>query len=599
MRTLFIFALVTLSLRASAQQSMLDPAISNQTLGVETTELFPNGDIFTAGFVGDNAHVSRTTLAGSLVWSRICDSNSVFYGSAMTSVGDMVTVGNQFSSGLVSKFDPGGNTVWSKVFTPLGIPGDTVVTFWAVATDATGEIYVVGDKYKSPVRREVFMKLDASGNVSCIRELQSTNNKLRAKKIFVRNNSLFIFGDGVQFGKGVSVAKYSLAGTLLGYTVFGGFGPNDNLLDVVQTANGFVFSYWNANDPGVIRLARADENLAIVGSPVSLQPNGSDFGSLYLGALGLSQDGGIYVSGAMAGNSANFSFVLKVSGDLLVPIWGRKIPLDVPTYDLVKALVRETVGGNIIFSATRNWTSLGSNTGAIITALSGAGNAIGLYYCDLPQILSFDLVLDWLPTNPQTRTPQGLILTPSATTFSSYTPRVTVCNAMLPVEMLSFDGEQIDRKVELRWSTGSEHNSSHFEILRSTDEGQTWTEIGYLESVGNSSVVTNYVSADEHPEPGMNYYRLRQVDHNGTTTDEPKVVPVKFAVQGELLLYPNPLPKGVPLQGLEGQEFEVVTLSGQLVRGPATDTDLSHLPAGMYVIRVTKTGATSQVIVSD
>ena len=111
----------------------------------------------------------------------------------------------------------------------------------------------------------------------------------------------------------------------------------------------------------------------------------------------------------------------------------------------------------------------------------------------------------------------------------------------LPVELISFESKCINNQTVLHWTTGAEINNAHFEIQHSTD-GAQWKSIDTVQGAGNSSVKINY----EHPvkinsNQDINYYRLKQVDYDGTYAHSK----VKFCSCGvgrfEITnLYPNP-----------------------------------------------------------
>ena len=85
----------------------------------------------------------------------------------------------------------------------------------------------------------------------------------------------------------------------------------------------------------------------------------------------------------------------------------------------------------------------------------------------------------------------------------------------LPVELVYFEGENIDRINELRWKTASEANSDVFEIEWSTDAIDWWL-IGDVKAAGNSTS-DNYYSFthEDYRRNTFNYYRLKQIDYDG------------------------------------------------------------------------------------
>lgn len=89
--------------------------------------------------------------------------------------------------------------------------------------------------------------------------------------------------------------------------------------------------------------------------------------------------------------------------------------------------------------------------------------------------------------------------------------------APLPVELVSFQANCLaDEKVSVTWSTASEKDASHYSVERSRD-GINWITIATVNAAGNSTSLIDYEYLDS-PENGINYYRLSQIDINGTTT---------------------------------------------------------------------------------
>ena len=86
----------------------------------------------------------------------------------------------------------------------------------------------------------------------------------------------------------------------------------------------------------------------------------------------------------------------------------------------------------------------------------------------------------------------------------------------LPVELVSFSGACNDGVVELIWETASEYNSSHFDVENSRD-GITWDVVKTIEAEGFSTELVVYNYNDINAHGGDNYYRLTQVDIDGTS----------------------------------------------------------------------------------
>lgn len=86
---------------------------------------------------------------------------------------------------------------------------------------------------------------------------------------------------------------------------------------------------------------------------------------------------------------------------------------------------------------------------------------------------------------------------------------------VLPVTLLYFTGTLIEDKVHLNWETASELNNDYFVVERSGDT-KNWTVIGSVKGNGTTDIPHQYSLIDAQPLNGENYYRLRQVDFDGT-----------------------------------------------------------------------------------
>lgn len=108
----------------------------------------------------------------------------------------------------------------------------------------------------------------------------------------------------------------------------------------------------------------------------------------------------------------------------------------------------------------------------------------------------------------------------------------------LPVEFLNFSANLKDKSVFIDWITGSEVNNDYFEVQRSFD-GKNWAAIGMVDGAGNSNETLKYQFIDHHPAPGMNYYRIKQMDFDGQY-DYSSIESVSVESLYSIELFPNP-----------------------------------------------------------
>lgn len=94
------------------------------------------------------------------------------------------------------------------------------------------------------------------------------------------------------------------------------------------------------------------------------------------------------------------------------------------------------------------------------------------------------------------------------------TPYTVSCLTVLPVEFSAFTATLQHQQPVLNWTTASEKDNAWFEVERSF-EGGPFEAIGRVNGNGNSTQPIHYQFIDRTAEPGVYYYRLRQVDYNG------------------------------------------------------------------------------------
>jgi len=184
---------------------------------------------------------------------------------------------------------------------------------------------------------------------------------------------------------------------------------------------------------------------------------------------------------------------------------------------------------------------------------------------------------------------------------------------VLPVELVSFTAQVRGAAVGLAWRTSSEKNNDHFVVERSAD-GRTFQPLTTVQGAGTTSATTNYTATDAHPLSGLSYYRLQQLDLDGSVHYAPiisvQVAATTLAPTSLLKAYPNPttdhlmldlrnLTAGATraqLRNLAGQ----VVLEQPVADGTTPELSLAALPAGVYLLQVhTATAPLTQRLVKQ
>lgn len=112
----------------------------------------------------------------------------------------------------------------------------------------------------------------------------------------------------------------------------------------------------------------------------------------------------------------------------------------------------------------------------------------------------------------------------------------------LPVTLTSLSASRPAAGAEVRWQTASEQHALRFEVERSLN-AVDYQKVGSVAAAGNSTSARSYTFADATAGLGAYYYRLRQLDTDGTATYSAPVALAAAPAAGNALLssvYPNP-----------------------------------------------------------
>jgi hypothetical protein len=124
------------------------------------------------------------------------------------------------------------------------------------------------------------------------------------------------------------------------------------------------------------------------------------------------------------------------------------------------------------------------------------------------------------------------------TRITALTNSEGVCITPLPVELISFSSQCENEVVDLKWSTASEHNSSHYSLQNSRD-GINWVEVAEIQAAGTSNQTIHY-SYQDNTVSSLSYYRLMQVDFDGAMQIYGPISAQCESNNSSIKVYPNP-----------------------------------------------------------
>lgn len=205
--------------------------------------------------------------------------------------------------------------------------------------------------------------------------------------------------------------------------------------------------------------------------------------------------------------------------------------------------------------------------------------------------------------NPSTYTGSRSEIVPSSvawnTTFNSWAVTfnttstggffVGTTSTPLPVTLKYFRGKVAGSAAELEWETSSETNSAYFEIERSAD-AISFERIATKSAAGTTRTSQYYTYSDLLKTSGVYYYRLKQVDLDGTSTHS-RIISLNISGKDDLLLFPNPVSDNLTIQSESGLDtIEIYNMIGIKVasyhpKASQTTIDLSKFTTGLYLIK--------------
>ncbi len=260
-------------------------------------------------------------------------------------------------------------------------------------------------------------------------------------------------------------------------------------------------------------------------------------------------------------------------------------------YDLsASGITQITLDGGIIQWASNQNTTLTLPGTAVLLIINGGGLDVRSG-CNSNKLLNFGSITIGECNDGQPGSPFSFAEINGAGGVSIF--------GLLPVELIRFEGKQKNESVHLSWRTASEVGNDYFLVEHSVD-GRRFEALSKIAGAGNSEVVLDYDFVHKTPRPGVNYYRLRQVDYDGHSTVSAAIA-VRFRAGDErITLFPNPAVDRFTIvleNETETPVFRLLNALGQEVElrvennNPAFEIRLpAQLPGGFYFLCIERSG---------
>jgi hypothetical protein len=179
---------------------------------------------------------------------------------------------------------------------------------------------------------------------------------------------------------------------------------------------------------------------------------------------------------------------------------------------------------------------------------------------------------------------------------------VSLCNVAksatpLAISLTSLSVYPLQYSNVITWSTAKEVNNDYFVVEKSTDS-RSWVDLGKVAGAGNSTILSRYSFIDNNPQ-NLTYYRLRQVDYDGSFTLS-EIVKIDRERSEMVNVFPNPADDmlyfsvkqpfsntvSVRITNISGDECFVQTFASDDIYS----IDIKDFPNGMYLINIAGEG---------
>lgn len=184
----------------------------------------------------------------------------------------------------------------------------------------------------------------------------------------------------------------------------------------------------------------------------------------------------------------------------------------------------------------------------------------------------------------------------NTSTANDNTQAIFTTTGVLPLKLTSFSAMGVGCSAKISWTTTAEVNVARYDVLRSTDGGNTFITVGTVPATIGSGD-KSYSYTDQMQGTTAHLYRLKMVDKNGSISYS-SIARINSGCQsdnGYVKVYPSPARSLITLnvsnEGLMGTRASMIDMSGRTVKmfmisGTATPIPVGDLLAGMYMIRL-------------
>lgn len=281
--------------------------------------------------------------------------------------------------------------------------------------------------------------------------------------------------------------------------------------------------------------------------------------------------------------------------------------IDVPadTYTVRVSLTIDSVlvknvnnsGYNYDLYISYNTSIIGAGaSSAILYTLQGSVSCDdGYAFFDLPNSVGSGTIItsrgsiwrannDWLTATPAKLGCTSIVIEIHSNELPT---KFIPCEISLPINLIYFNLSKIKENVLIEWVTASELNNDYFLIQKSNDDIH-FNNLDTIFSNGNSNNILHYQFVDTNIYNTINYYRIKQVDKDGSFTYS-SIKRIEQKNEEKLFKYSQKL-KILTIFG-ENIEYFIFDIRGRkisegITTNSKTNINMEFNPFGVYFIKI-------------
>ena len=420
------------------------------------------------------------------------------------------------TGGFVYKYNKSGTILWQKFF-----KGATFTSFSSIAQDQLGNLFISGKSNDGTTSNPAIVILNRKGDVVFNAVYNGGGNILEAKVINTRDKGFAILA---RTNTTLEVIKANRTGLVTwAKSIAGQFLPYN--MDIVEGSTKAITVVASQTDGSALAFQLSKRGVPVWGKKLTNTSNVV----INDAAPALSGSNNILVA-ATVGSAANL-FKLNFADGSVIASKDIYSTAGSVVNSISRISANEYMIAGFDASASTNYVS----TANFDTSLVNCNDVASTYTVADNPVTTLDIALTTSSISEMTVTPTG-------EPYSLISQVATVCEEVLPLNLIRFAYTKSGNNVVLSWSTTTEINASYFDVERSAD-ARSFAPIGKV-TAKNTTNQNNYQFTDARPLSGVNYYRLKMVDADGKFKYSPYISTANNK-QVDYAIFPNPIQNNI------------------------------------------------------